>query len=83
MAFCHPDNMQISCKPCHRIKSYADRMGWSFERAKIEKEAIEFSKLSVNAQKDELAVHGITLDRNNAKARREAYVTFLIQRMEA
>jgi len=30
-------NMQLVCKPCHLIKTHADRLGVSFEEAKIKK----------------------------------------------
>lgn len=38
------DNWTLACKPCHKIKSYAERMDISFEDAKIAKLAIEIMK---------------------------------------
>lgn len=35
---------RITCKPCHKIKSYAERTGLSFEDARAAKAAIEFVK---------------------------------------
>lgn len=43
------DDLQIVCKPCHKIKSMADSRGISFEEAKIEKLAIEVCKLKKEA----------------------------------
>lgn len=64
------DNWQIVCKPCHKCKSYADRMGIPFEDAKIAKQTIEIMKDS----KKVLAMlqqHGYNHCRNE-KQRREA-----------
>jgi len=38
------DNWCLACKPCHKIKSFAERQGISFEEARLEKRAIEFMK---------------------------------------
>lgn len=37
-------DLQIACKPCHKIKSYSEREGISFEHAKAIKQAIEICK---------------------------------------
>lgn len=37
-------NWVLACKPCHKIKSYAERMGVNFQAALAEKKAIEYSK---------------------------------------
>lgn len=37
-------NWVLACKPCHKVKSYAERMGVSFDEATAEKKAIEYSK---------------------------------------
>jgi 5-methylcytosine-specific restriction endonuclease McrA len=52
------DNMQLVCIPCHKIKSHADRLGVSFETAKIKKEIIAFSKLTEEEQKGILNKRG-------------------------
>jgi len=44
------DNMQLVCKPCHLVKTHADRLGVSFAEAKIKKEVIRFSKLPESEQ---------------------------------
>jgi hypothetical protein len=38
------DNWCLACKPCHKIKSFAERMGVSFEEARLQKLVIEFCK---------------------------------------
>lgn len=40
------DNWVLACKPCHKIKSFAERTGASFEEALIEKNVIAFMKKS-------------------------------------
>lgn len=52
------DNMQLVCVPCHKIKSHADRLGISFEEAKIKKQIIAFSKLTDETQKSILSELG-------------------------
>lgn len=39
------DNWVLTCKPCHKIKSYAERMDISFAEAYVAKKAIEVMKL--------------------------------------
>lgn len=41
------DNWVLACKPCHKVKSFAERSGKSFEDALIEKRVITFSKLPI------------------------------------
>jgi hypothetical protein len=38
------DSIRAVCKPCHKIKSYAEREGITFEEARGVKQAIEFIK---------------------------------------
>lgn len=52
------DNMQLVCIPCHKIKSHADRLGVSFEEAKVKKQIIAFSKLTDMEQKSILSERG-------------------------
>lgn len=72
---CSKDNMQLTCKPCHDIKTYADKHSLSFEDAGKEKQAIAFTKWSPARQIDYLRdVQGHTrAEIKNAKLRREAY----------
>lgn len=72
VAFVPKSNMQLACKPCHKIKSYAERQGITFEEAKAEKAAIEFSKRTTGQQRAFFDKHGLPYP-SNAKARRDAY----------
>lgn len=38
------DNWVLACKPCHKVKSYAERQGVNFQAALVEKRAITFLK---------------------------------------
>lgn len=38
------ENWCLACKPCHKIKSYAEKEGISFEEARLQKRVIEFCK---------------------------------------
>lgn len=74
------DSIRVVCKTCHRIISYAERMGMTFEDAKLEKEVIAFTKLPIKEQSAILVkcmcghfVHVAT----NAKQRRAAYKQYL------
>lgn len=69
---CTEHEMQLVSKEAHKIKSYAERMGISYEEAAIEKQVIAFSKLSVDEQKKELLEHGYT-EINNASDRKRSY----------
>jgi glutaredoxin len=66
-------NWVLACKPCHKIKSLAERQGTTFEQAAAEKKAIEWMKKPV---KDVLAFcveHGYNAKLlTNATKRREA-----------
>lgn len=70
------DNMQLVGKEAHKTKSYAERMGISFEEAVIEKQAIQIIKDKKDKQ--------FFIDRNlsvpsNATARRELILKLLKQ----
>jgi glutaredoxin len=38
------NNWVLACKPCHKVKSYAERTGLDFKDAMAEKKAIEYVK---------------------------------------
>jgi len=68
-------SLQLLCKPCHRIKSYAETHNLSFEDAGAEKAAIAWLKATdVDEQKQYLMDRGYDDQLNNAKERRAAYV---------
>ena len=53
-----PQDLQIVCKECHGIKTYSERYGMSFEKARATKKAIEVMK--TDKYKKELVRLGIT-----------------------
>lgn len=68
---CMKSNMCLTCKPCHDIKSYSERMNISFEEATAQKKAISWiAQNSTETQKSVLATYG--LPHENAKDRRES-----------
>lgn len=75
------DSLEIICKPCHRIKSYADQHHLSFEDAKLEKKVIAFCKQKASVQSRKLHTYGYPISKiTNAKMRREAYKHYLINK---
>lgn len=67
------DDLQVVCKGCHTIKSYAERKNITFEEAKLEKEVIAFGNKKVNEQKKILLEHNPKADVSNAAKRKEEY----------
>lgn len=63
-----PDEFQLICKPCHRVKTYAERMGITFEEASIQKRIITLMKDKKKIDKL-LAEHGKAC--NNDSTRRK------------
>jgi hypothetical protein len=73
-------NMQLVSKEAHKIKSYAERMGITFEEAVIEKQVISFMKQSATQQKEFLLEEGCyDYDIINAKQRKAEYRGYLRQ----
>ncbi len=64
----HQGNMQLVSKHAHKIKSYAEKQGISFEEAQIEKEVILIMK--EKRDKQWLKDNGV-IPASNAKARRQ------------
>lgn len=72
------DDIRELCIPCHEIVTLSQRKEVSFEEAKIEKEVIAFTKLSIDKQKEILNNEGFSeLETSNAKKRRECYSKLL------
>ncbi len=64
------DQLQLVDKEAHRIKSYAERMGISFEEAQAEKKAIALEKLGVESVKEFIEKSGQE-PASNSKMRRQ------------
>lgn len=76
------DSIRIVCKTCHRIKSYAERTGMTFEEAKLEKEVIAFTKDTVAQQVRFLTMARVDMTTcTNAKQRRAAYKQHLQEKL--
>ena len=68
------DELQVVSKDAHRIKSYAEKHNMTFDQAKIEKEVIQFSKLTPEQQRAKLREHGVDEDSmSNQKKRKDVY----------
>lgn len=65
------DDLQLVCKPCHKIKSYSDKEGISFQEARAEKKAIQTIK--EKKDKETLKSFGI-IPAPNQKERRKQLV---------
>lgn len=72
---CEKENMQLVDRDAHRIKSYAERMGISFELAVATKKAIRMEKdKTILAFLQEQAI----IPDKNAKARRQQVINILM-----
>lgn len=71
------DNWCLSCKPCHKTKSYAEKQGLDFEEARLQKRAIEVLKKHSTKKIVEFCVkNGYNASSlSNAQKRREALIT--------
>ena len=79
IAFVTESELQLVCKPCHKIKSYAERMGISFHEAKIVKDVIELQQLGED--KNKLLQLGFTIDNipTTKDKRRELLIKTLME----
>lgn len=72
------DNWCLACKPCHKIKSFAERQGLSFEEARLQKRVIEICKQSPTKVVEFCLQNGYNeRSLTNATKRREAVETIL------
>lgn len=76
---CPVEHMRPVCKPCHRIHTYAERWGLTFEEARTKKRIIELTKKKVDIQKRELLSYGYTEEQVANKVKRDACYTKLVQ----
>lgn len=79
LLFVTEDDLRILCKDCHRIITYAEKEGLSFEEAAITKEAIGI--LASKKDKEWLIERGI-VPASTQKARREQIIKLLRGRYE-
>ena len=73
-AMVSPEELQLLCHPCHKIKTHADNKGISFEEARKDKEKIKFFKQPLSKVKSKLREMGATEeDLRNDKTRQAFY----------
>ena len=70
------DNMQLVCIPCHKIKTYAERMNITLEEAKAKKEVIKFGKLADSEQRSVLSKSGC-IPAETKVGRKEQYICII------
>lgn len=69
------DNWVLACKPCHKVKSYAERMGTSFEAALQEKKVLDFMKKGKQEVLAYCQTRGYTASMLSNDAKRRAALT--------
>lgn len=72
------DDLRIVCKGCHSIVSLSQRLGCTFEEAKVRQEVIAFGKLSAEAQASKLQSLSLPVDKTK-KARQDRFEQWLKQ----
>jgi len=73
------DNWVLACKPCHKIKSYAEKEGLSFEEARAAKKVLEVMKLPTKEQLAFLAENGYSGDAVSNATKRKGLVTKIVK----
>lgn len=73
------DNWVLACKPCHKIKSYAERHDMAFDEAMLEKQIIEFCKKPKQKVLDFLAEHQYTGISVSSAAKRRKLVELIFK----
>ena len=73
--FCGIDGYQVLCKECHDVKTYAEKMGLTFEEAKVMLPIIRFQNSKAAIQKKMLTELGVSakLIPSNSEKRTELY----------
>jgi len=73
------DNMQLVEKEAHKVKSYAEQRGITFDEALLEKEVIKFTKHSASAQKEILTTMGAPEAQQATAAKRKVAMRHILQ----
>lgn len=77
LLFITEDDLSFVCKPCHKLKSMAERSGMTMDEARKRKEVIEFSKKSLTQQLSELKSLRVVPEKSTKKASVEAYENYI------
>lgn len=72
-------NWLITCKPCHKIKSYAEAKGISFDDARHEKDVIAIMKLPVADVKSLCTYHGYSSEDCSSDKKRKLLVSKILK----
>ncbi len=75
IVFIKKEDLQMLCKPCHAIKSYAERYGLTIAEAGPIKQAIDFEKKGVKKVIDFLEKSGI-IPASTKEKRREQLIDY-------
>ena len=62
-----PEDLQILCKDCHSVKTYAERYKYSIDEARVRKEHIQIKKSAIKVEKALKSLGVIELPKSNAK----------------
>lgn len=72
------EDLQLVSKEAHKVKSYAERMGISFDEAVLEKKVIAFTKQSPELQKAALRKLGATDESLSSAPKRKLFYRLLL-----
>ena len=78
------DDFQLACKPCHKIETYREKMGITFEEARVTKQAIAWQKeMNPSGEVEELMEYGYTKEQcSSGPKRRALYIEHLLKQKE-
>jgi 5-methylcytosine-specific restriction endonuclease McrA len=79
VVFVRKEDLALLCKPCHKVKTHAERYGLSIREAMAQKQAIEKNKESVKNVVAFLTEHGYNAASTKEK-RREQLVDHFMKR---
>ena len=78
LAMVSPDDLRILDKKCHKVYSYADSLGVSFEEAELRKEIIDLRRGGVSSVKEFLLSEGfVTKEINNEANRKLCFEVYI------
>jgi len=70
------EDIQLACRSCHKISTYSERAGITFEEAVIEKQVVVFGKLKADEQHAKLKQLYLP-PATNANARKQKFREYL------
>jgi 5-methylcytosine-specific restriction endonuclease McrA len=73
------NNWVLACKPCHKIKSYSESQGITFEEAAFQKEVIELMKQPTDKVLAFLSTHGYNGASVSNAAKRKALIEQILK----